>query len=686
MECHALGYADDLCGLLADTSQLPRFKTLLGVYERGSGAENDWAEKTVGLRVGNQRGLTYMPEWDGPTEQKLFGEAAVIRYLGVFLGAPEVVAREWTRRVTAKVRARSTQWAVRGGARTLYGRNIVVRNSVMAVAWYLVSNQCPPGLDDMLAAWEKATWQFVESPAGTVIGTTESVPTSHVATRALLVQDYPEGGARCLDVEAFARALYMRHPRRLLDPVEQSWKGMAMHFINSRYGALRQGLRLLVSACDFLALLEDGPLVPDFWQTALVAWGMYPAPIPFDPEGPTPGDEAERRQRAHSEQEANVGLTTVLTRGLRRPALPQSGWTLMRVMMEPLAYNQHISGVWGARVLETAGTADVLRRTHAAGTATIVRVSSVRRRQAADVLHRYVTVARAGFTHVMHLLVLDRECKCIRLRRYGELRCRGQQMCMTAARYRQLVDGMPAEWHEVLATATASLRECLARGETCTLLDLAHMYPLPRGAWVRLPDGLVARVGDDQTVGGQRWHVSPAGRLETCAQPADQSLLAVPRLQQEEAHVWRSVWCAHSQQDEEQEARRVARQGRGRAVHELVFGGLVAQGPLVTETDGPVLGDTDAGRWAIAYGATDRVRTATPLVGTDTSHLYAMQLSRSHVIPRTMDGSTSNTSTTWVDALDHPTERTSGNVSSYKAWVVWGGGGLPLIVTQNQVC
>ena len=401
VECHALGYADDLCGLLADTSQLPRFKTLLGVYERGSGAENDWAEKTVGLRVGNQRGLTYMPEWDGPTEQKLFGEAAVIRYLGVFLGAPEVVAREWTRRVTAKVRARYAQWAVRGGARTLYGRNIVVRNSVMAVAWYLVSNQCPPGLDDMLAAWEKATWQFVESPAGTVIGTTESVPTSHVATRALLVQDYPEGGARCLDVEAFARALYMRHPRRLLDPVEQSWKGMAMHFINSRYGALRQGLRLLVSACDFLALLEDGPLVPDFWQTALVAWGMYPAPIPFDPEGPTPGDEAERRQRAHSEQEANVGLTTVLTRGLRRPALPQSGWTLMRVMMEPLAYNQHISGVWGARVLETAGTADVLRRTHAAGTATIVRVSSVRRRQAADVLHRYLAVARAGFTHVM---------------------------------------------------------------------------------------------------------------------------------------------------------------------------------------------------------------------------------------------------------------------------------------------
>lgn len=33
---------------------------------------------------------------------------------------------------------------------SVFGRNIVVRNSVMAVCWYLVTNQCPPALDDML--------------------------------------------------------------------------------------------------------------------------------------------------------------------------------------------------------------------------------------------------------------------------------------------------------------------------------------------------------------------------------------------------------------------------------------------------------------------------------------------------------------------------------------------------------
>ena len=111
-EVTALGYADDLVGMLADEQQLTRFKELLAVYERGSGAENDWAEKTAAIRVGSLRESTAMPsEWDGPPEERLFGKEAVIRYLGVFLGAPEGVAR-WqaprqrlAHRALARVRA-----------------------------------------------------------------------------------------------------------------------------------------------------------------------------------------------------------------------------------------------------------------------------------------------------------------------------------------------------------------------------------------------------------------------------------------------------------------------------------------------------------------------------------------------------------------------------------------------------
>ncbi len=100
-ETYALGYADDLVGLLADEQQLVRFKELLAVYERGSGAENDWAEKTAAIRVGTLKSSTTMPVWDGPSELQLFGRESVIRYLGVFLGTPSGVAREWEKRTAA---------------------------------------------------------------------------------------------------------------------------------------------------------------------------------------------------------------------------------------------------------------------------------------------------------------------------------------------------------------------------------------------------------------------------------------------------------------------------------------------------------------------------------------------------------------------------------------------------------
>ena len=183
----------------------------------------------------------------------------------------------------------------------------------------------------MIAVWEKATWQFVEGPRGLPMVAVHSAasavpPAAHVATRSLMVQDYPEGGVRCLDVEKFVRGLCMRHVRRLLDPVPQSWKGMAMHFLERCYGELRQGLRLLVSACDFLAVLRPEHSVPAFWQTAMVAWGMWPPPVPLDPTVEAPKSETARRQRASAEASASVGLHAIMVRGAQRVALPQRQW------------------------------------------------------------------------------------------------------------------------------------------------------------------------------------------------------------------------------------------------------------------------------------------------------------------------------------------------------------------------
>jgi len=124
---------------------------------------------------------------------------------------------------------------------TIFGRNIVVRNSVMAVAWYLVTNQCPPH-------------------------------------------------------------------------------------------------RLLLSACDFLAVLESRACVPDFWQNVLVTWGMFDPPVP------------------HVEEERS------------------------------------------AQDVTPAHCADVLERDHARNSATLTRVSGERRERAAMVLERYLLLHRPNPT------------------------------------------------------------------------------------------------------------------------------------------------------------------------------------------------------------------------------------------------------------------------------------------------
>jgi hypothetical protein len=56
------------------------------------------------------------------------------------------------------------------------------------------------------------------------------------------------------------------------------------------------------------------------------------------------------------------------------------------------------------------------------------------------------------------------------------------------------------------------------------------------------------------------------------------------------------------------------------------------------------------------YARTDRLRPAVPFISADASHLYAIQLSYSHTVPRTLDPNhqSASTSTSWVDALDHP--------------------------------
>ena len=57
------------------------------------------------------------------------------------------------------------------------GRNLVIKNSVMALAWFLVQHQVPPDLDHMMDEWYKLSWDFFESGAHVKVSLTSSPPT-----------------------------------------------------------------------------------------------------------------------------------------------------------------------------------------------------------------------------------------------------------------------------------------------------------------------------------------------------------------------------------------------------------------------------------------------------------------------------------------------------------------------------
>jgi len=164
-EIKAAAFADDVIIALHDEDQLDNFRTLLKVYEDGASALNSWG-KTFAMRVGSLRNSTYLPQgWIEGTH--INTTQTDIRYLGIFLGSSEYVATKWHERITKKMEARFQRWSSTCLPKTSGGRNLVIKSSVMALAWFLVQHQCPPDLDHTMDEWYLKMWGFYEgSSAG----------------------------------------------------------------------------------------------------------------------------------------------------------------------------------------------------------------------------------------------------------------------------------------------------------------------------------------------------------------------------------------------------------------------------------------------------------------------------------------------------------------------------------------
>ena len=254
---------------LRDASQLPAFKRILQVYEKGSGALNSWGAKTQGLRIGASRDEAADPFPDGWDPELVSFSSGAVRTLGVFLGAPQAVAHEWHKKITARISARLSDWRRTRPPSTLYGKSLALKSSVLAVAWYLIGHQTPPGgqLDALLTSWQSEAFRFLDQSFHSF---DTGARGSTIVTRRVLVQDHAEHGARVADVESVTRAHYASWRRHLVAPPAAAHMHIAMSYVNAHYGHLRQGPRLLLSNCDFLNLGSG----PDFWRNALTAAGM----------------------------------------------------------------------------------------------------------------------------------------------------------------------------------------------------------------------------------------------------------------------------------------------------------------------------------------------------------------------------------------------------------------------------
>ena len=644
VQLRACGFADDLLVFMRHPSQLNEFRRLFDVYSNASGAVLSLS-KSYGMRIGRLRhSRRDLPQgWVEGRDLQITQDA--VRYLGIFLGAADKVRAVWDTRLTAKMRSRYAKWRERALPRTRGGRNIVVRNSVLSCGWYMVEGQFIDSLADVLEEWRRDAWRFFEGGApGGSKGRTD-------VARAVLIQDYPEGGVRCQDVEAFVDSLYVRRVLRLADPAPHPLKGLVFYWVQQSYGHLRMGHRLFGSACDFLCLRED---VPSFWRAALQAYGAR-----------------QGLQPAVSQKGATPDVTYSQARaGMVRSVHVPRGWSLATILMEPLFYNPCMGGWVGARVLDDAAAEREDRR--AKPSVTLMRSTPARLAAAREYYQLTVAFAHAGLTHVRDLVDERLQFRVWSMPAWTAL------PAVVRFAYAEVLAALPGEWVSVLRAAVQARAQQPA--QTLAAFVAGSVRHAAESVWLGGPEGCVARVRPDGEVEGDWYVVGPLGRLRVAGPPRRPyaQWLSAAR----EMAVWEETALPHcSAEAEARDAQRM-REGEGAEPPTFVAAGFIEDVQRLYPRGVPSLAvsqaATDLSHFAVQYGQTDRDRQSVGLHVSDAHHLYDLKVSYLFTPLRTFDlGSAVDpsdlTHTTWRDLLG--AEANSGILVAARGAAGGEGGG-----------
>ena len=276
------------------------------------------------------------------------------------------------------------------------------------MAWYLVESQTIASIDSVLTPWQKLAWHFLEANLTSLRTQPHTSRTAHRVTRSVLVQDYEEGGRRCLDVECFARALRVRVVRSLVEPGQHPYRNLVFHWIRQSYTHLGQSpQRLLLSNCSFLHLQ---PATPPFWREVLESWGccgdgLRPLPSPLtgsQSDDPPLGAQQPTFQQTRPAPPFDDGLWhRSPTR--RDPQSPLTSFTLGAALSLPIGYSPFTSCPFGAPVRSSVASP---RASNSSGATHVVlnRPSDADCMDAAAHLLQVLNkLAARGITHIYHL-------------------------------------------------------------------------------------------------------------------------------------------------------------------------------------------------------------------------------------------------------------------------------------------
>ena len=122
------------------------------------------------------------------------------------------------------------EWSRMGKARTLAGRNLVIKSAIQSCAWYMIQSQCPSNLEDMMAVWQRVGYTYFETSA-LATRDVQLGRSPHRVARETLAQDYAKGGFRYQDATIFSRALLLRQVRRLLDPSPHPYRNLVYYWL-----------------------------------------------------------------------------------------------------------------------------------------------------------------------------------------------------------------------------------------------------------------------------------------------------------------------------------------------------------------------------------------------------------------------------------------------------------------------